>query len=125
MSDTFTDKTEWVTTTRPLPEGWTRTVSNVAEYVLGHDLRLCIQQVRVDEPSPKGTAYTVKGEGWTVEAFDSDGNHLLTIATTTAWYALDLDRMIATVLSWPWTTPYVTPTTDDRTRNAHLPFSGL
>jgi hypothetical protein len=125
MPDTFTDKTEWVTTTRPLPEGWSRTVSNVAEYVLGHDLRLCVQQVRVVEPSPKGTVYTVKGDGWTVEAFDSDGNHLCTVATTTAWYALDLDRMITTVLSWPWTRDFVTPSTDDSIGYRHFPFTGL
>lgn len=118
MSDeTFIDRTEWISITRPLPDGWTRDVKNVAEYVLGRDLRLRVQSVVVCDPH--GGINIVKGEGTTVELFDSSDNHLATVAAAARRsQPIDVSAIVAVIPSWPWTAEYINVPGSD------LPFGG-
>lgn len=123
MSDTFTNQTTWINATRTLPPLWDRRVINERTIVLGEDLQLCVQRVIVSEGSGPGSTHTVVGDGYTVELFDADGNHLTTVAASTREHHIDVPALIPVVLSWPWTKDFVTVT--DTPDHDHLPFSGL
>ena len=128
MSDTFTEKTEWITTHDELPEGYGRDVKNVASIVLGADLRLHVQNVTITHPN--GKTISIVAKGTTVELFDSDGNHLATVASfasytnqnivTPVWDVLP--SLITTVQSWPWTRDYID---NPPGSSSDAPFSGL
>lgn len=105
-NNTFTDKTRGLPTGSILPAGQYHHVQNHTTIVLGHDLHLCVQRVRVEEPAPAGGTISIRNAGWTVELFDSDGNHLMTVLTkhgdTFAIWEV-IPSLITTILSWEWT----------------------
>lgn len=105
----FADKTQGLATNSDLLDDQYRNVENHATIVLGADLTLCVQSVRVEEPAPSGGTLSIRNMGWTVELFDSDGNYLQTVLTkhgnTFAIWDV-VPGLITTVLSWPWTRDY-------------------
>lgn len=103
--DTFIEKTNGLIPTIALPDGQYHNVENHATIILGQDLRLCVQQVKVKEHRVAGTT-AIPNMGWNVELFDSDGNHLMTVLTqhgnTFAGWEV-IPSLITTILSWEWT----------------------
>lgn len=118
MTPNFTDRTEWVSTTRPIPDHWQRSVETQQVLVLGNDLRLNLQRVRVTRPG--GVGEIVMGTGWTAELFDGNGNHLTTVARSLIPENIRLADLVPVVLAWPWVAAYIPADS-----GAEHPFCGL